>query len=115
LASPLAGGGNEIAQPLAVPLDDQVLKVVQRGVQPLGLSDDCGAIGQQHVGPQVWVAGRDAGAVTKTRPAQCEVLFALGLRHQAVHDREGQHMREVTDGGQRLVVQIGREFAHPAT
>lgn len=75
------------------------------------LFDQRAAIGEANVAPHFWRATGDAGEIAEaaTREAQqiCRCVRAVA---QMIHERECQNMRQVTGGGEDLVVFVNRHL-----
>ena len=62
------------------------------GIQIL---DNRRAIVQTHIAPHLWAGGGDAGEIAKARARHGEFIIAQRIVSDMVHQRVGEHMRDV--------------------
>jgi hypothetical protein len=93
---------------------DHQFQGLEVSLENFGLREQLFAVGDQNVAPDFGVAGRDAGEVAKAGARQRQVVLALGLAGNGIHQRKSNQMGQVADGGKRCVVLFRRHFEHPA-
>ena len=67
---------------------------------------------QRDIAPHDRVAGGDAGKVPETAGGETENILAELIAGERIHQRIGQHMRQVTGGCEYRVVLLDAKFNH---
>src|SRR3569832_925066 len=110
----LAGLLDQLLEALVVARRDHFLHRLERAPEDLRLLQQLLPVGEQDVAPHLGLGRRDASEVAKARAREPEKIDALHLRRDAVHQREGDQVRQVAHGGERGVVRRGRHLQHLA-